>query len=268
MKNSNTLIEIKQMNYKNIFQNFNLTIEKGKITAISGTNSSGKSTLIKLISTMISIDNCIFLENTPIEKINKNKLFLEMGTVILEDSNTFICSSVEEELFNILENIKLDQKEKINQYQKIIKLLKMEDILIEDPNKLNRNSKIKILLAAALLSKPKILLLDDICSMMTKIETIQLLNIIKELNKKEKITVVMTTDDLSEVVAADYLYILEKGKIILDGSPLEVLKKDNIINRLGLSLPFMIDLSVKLNDYELLDGIMLDMDRMINKLWK
>lgn len=268
MKSNNPLIEIKQMNYKDIFQNFNLIIEKEKFTAISGTNSSGKSTLIKIISTMITINNCIFYNNKLIEKINKSELFSDMGVVILEDKLTFTCSSVEEELFNILENLKMDQKEKINQYQKVIKLLKIDDILTENPNKLTRNLKIKVLLAATLIYKPKILLLDDICSMMTKRETTEILKILKTLNKEDKITIIMTTDNLNEVIDTDYLYILEQGKVILEGKPLEVLKQDNTINRLGLSVPFMIDLSVKLNDYNLVDEIILDMDRMIEILWK
>ena len=54
----------------------------------------------------------------------------------------------------------------------------------------------------------------------------------------------------------------------LKGTPLEVLKHDNIINKIGLDVPFMVDLSVKLKDYDLIDGIELDQDRMLDILWK
>ena len=56
--------------------------------------------------------------------------------------------------------------------------------------------------------------------------------------------------------------------IILEGEPLEVLQRDNIINKAGLEVPFMIDLSVKLRDYDLVSSIELDQDRMVDILWK
>ena len=64
------------------------------------------------------------------------------------------------------------------------------------------------------------------------------------------------------------MYILDEGKVALEGIPLEVLEKDNIINKIGLNIPFMIDLSVKLRDYDLIEDIELDKNRMIEKLWK
>ena len=61
---------------------------------------------------------------------------------------------------------------------------------------------------------------------------------------------------------------MNDGDIILEGEPLTVLKEDTLINRLGLSLPFMVDLSLKLEFYELLDKVEVDIDRMVNTLWK
>ncbi len=269
MKNKN-IIEVKNLNYKNIFHDFNLNIEDKKITAITGPNNSGKSTIIKVIDTLISTKENVIYNNTPIEKINKTKLFSEIGIVSQEDNILFFNSTVEDELFSILENLKIEQKDKINQYQKIVKLLNLEDILLHSPNELNNFSRIRLLLASTLLTNPKVLLLDDICSLMTKSQTKQILSLLKELNKKEKTTIIITTNDLNDVIElnADYLYILDQGKIALEGNPLDVLKQDNKINRLGLSIPFMVDLSVKLNDYNLINNIILDMDGMVQELWK
>ena len=103
---------------------------------------------------------------------------------------------------------------------------------------------------------------------MTKSERKELLEILNKLNKEEKITIVMSTNTLEEIVDTDYLYILNKGKIEVEGNTIEILKQDNKLNRLGLELPLMIDLSVKLNDYDLLKDVILDMDRMVDTLWK
>ena len=67
---------------------------------------------------------------------------------------------------------------------------------------------------------------------------------------------------------ADFLSIISEKRIFLKGSPLEVLEKDNSINKIGLRIPFMIDLSVKLKDYDVIEKIYLEQDRMIEQLWK
>lgn len=268
MENKNNIIEIKNLNYKNIFHDFNLSLEKEKFIALAGTNNSGKTTLLKLIGSLISTNKSIYYNNTLIEEINKKELFSEIGVILLEEKMNFIYSSVEEELFNILENLPIEQKEKTKKYQKIIKLLKMENILTEEPNSLTRINKVKLLVATTLISAPKVILIDNICSIITKNETKEILKILETLNKKEKITIIMTTSNLDEVIETDYLYILENGKVAMEGAPLEVLKQDNKINKLGLSIPFMIDLSVKLNDYNVVEDIETDMDRMVDILWK
>ena len=64
------------------------------------------------------------------------------------------------------------------------------------------------------------------------------------------------------------LCIINKGKIALKGEPLRVLDKDNVLNKIGLEVPFMIDLSVKLKDYQLVNKIILNQEEMIEELWK
>ena len=78
----------------------------------------------------------------------------------------------------------------------------------------------------------------------------------------------MTISDLEYSLNSDKLYILNEGIFMLEGSPKAILEKDNILNKIGLKVPFMIDLSVKLRDYDLVKEIELDMDRMVDTLWK
>ena len=80
----------------------------------------------------------------------------------------------------------------------------------------------------------------------------------------------MTTSNLEDTINCDYIYVIDNNVIAVEGKPIEVLQKDNILNRIGLELPFMIDLSVKLRDYDLIDDIDINMniDRMVDILWK
>ena len=78
----------------------------------------------------------------------------------------------------------------------------------------------------------------------------------------------MTCSNLEDSLFSDILYIIKDNEIVLSGPPMEVLQNDNIINKTGLELPFMIDLSVKLRDYDLIQTIETDMDRLVNILWR
>ena len=103
---------------------------------------------------------------------------------------------------------------------------------------------------------------------MSSKEVKELNNVLKEYIKEYKTTIVITTIDLNNTIDADYLIIMNENKIVLEDEPLKVLEKDNVINKVSLDLPFMIDLSSKLRDYDLIKEIELDKERLINKLWK
>lgn len=268
MPRTSNIIEIKNLTYKKILSDINMTIPKGKFIAISGTNSSGKTTLMKLLSTSIYTKDAIFYKQKKIEEINQKLIFQEIGSVFPEDKQKFFNTTVEEEIFYILENTSLEQKKKIEKYQETINIVNIENILAKDPNELTPINYIKLLIATTLISSPTVILFDNICTNITKKERKEILEILKKLNKEQKITIIMATNNLEEVLETDYLYILNKGKIEMEGSPLEVLKQDNKLNKLGLELPLMVDLSVKLNDYGLLKDIIIDMNRMVDTLWK
>lgn len=232
------IIEINNFSDDNLFKNLDLSIEKNKITCISGANSCGKTTLIRILNREIITDNDIL-----INRVNINDY------TILDYTNLVQAVIPFEIVYENNINDKLLKKYKIK--HRNIKLMTDKEIILTQ-------------LAIAIENKPKILLLDNIFIYFDDKEKKELFKLLKEL----KITVIYTTIDLSDSLYSDYLYIIGNKKIILEGNPLEVLERDNIINKVGLNLPFMIDLSVKLKDYELLDKIELNKNRMVNTLWK
>ena len=256
-----SLIRVKNLNYKNILKDINLKIENNKFIAISGSNKCGKTTLIKLLCRRISINNTIKINNKLIENYNIKNLKDILGTVIYSDNKIFKYPTLKEEL----ESLSVDNKER---YKEIVGLFKLKMHEKEDPNGLSHFIKIKLEIAKEIIGCPIILLLDDIFLGLNTQEKNEILNIIKYLKEKEKMTIVLFTSQLEEVIDSDYLYIMFQGNIVLEGKPMDILEKDNILNKLGLELPFMIDLSVKLRDYDLINKIELDMDRMIDTLWK
>ena len=260
-------LSVSNLNYKEILHDISFDVEENKFICISGPNMCGKTTLIKLLAGIIK-SNDVFLEGKDINKINFNTFHKKVAYVIPFLDQEFIFSTVEKELFFILDNLGVRPTVKTSRYNEMIDLFDLADYTQMNPNDLDIKTKTKLGLAMAIITKPKVLLLDDICFMMNKDETDEIIKKLKALKKVYNMTIIMTTSNLREAISCDYLYILDKGKIVMRDRPLKILKKDNELNRYGLHVPFMIDLCVKLEDYDLINRVVLDMDMLVSALWK
>jgi energy-coupling factor transport system ATP-binding protein len=96
----------------------------------------------------------------------------------------------------------------------------------------------------------------------------EIVEAISKLHKENHLTIIAVTHSLEETYESNRMIVVSDGKILVDGPTLEVLKEDTIFNRIGIEVPFMIDLSLKLMLYGLIDHIILDMNEMVNTLWK
>lgn len=266
------ILEIKNLNYKynktTIFKNFNLSVKENSYVSIAGNNTSGKTTLIKLISGILPSDNSITIGYS---YINNNRIHdnsKDLGVVLGNELNSFLFEDVYKEMAFPLENLNIEVKEIEKRILEISSLFKMNKLLDKKTSDLTNSEKQTLLIAIALLHNPKILLLDNAFSMMDRNTKNIVMNSLKTYQQENKTTIIQATTNLEETLNSDYLYIMNDGDIILEGEPLTVLKEDTLINRLGLSLPFMVDLSLKLEFYELLNEIEIDVDRMVNTLWK
>ena len=159
----------------------------------------------------------------------------------------------------------MDNKEGKKKIKELVSLFELKEYLYNNIEELPLYIKIEFLLVKELLKTPKILILDDIFS---NIENFISINIINKLKKIEDLIVILSSVSLDISTEFDYIYILNNGSILLEGSIYDVLKEDSLLNKNGLELPFMVDLSLKLKYYDLLDDIELNMNRMVNKLWK
>ena len=245
------IIEINSFSDDKLFENLNISVEKNTITTISGSNSCGKTTLMRILNREVITDNTILLNNTSINDYTIRDYTSLVQTVIPLEI-VFNEKTLEKELNNI----------------DLVKGLRIKSILNKDLSTLTIKEKVLSQLAIALDNKPEVLLLDNIFIYFNDKEKEDVFKFLRSYQKKNKLTVVLTTIDLKDSLYTDYLYIIGNKTIILEGKPLEVLEKDNILNKVGLNIPFMADLSVKLKDYDLIDSIILDKDRMVDILWK
>lgn len=258
-------IEILGLNYLNIFNNFSIAFEDKKFVTFTGSNNCGKTTLIRIIDNQIRINNTIIIYGKKQEDYKITELNNIIKTVIPKEI-TFIQNTVEEELYYQLpQGLSKDSKQK--KIKEVSKKLKLTKLLTTSVESLSDEDIVRLQLAIAITSNPKIILIDDLSLYIEKKELNDIVKYLRELNKKENISIIMTLNNLEYALETDYIYVINESEIVLEGEPLDVLEKDNILNKVGLELPFMMDLSVKLRDYDLIKKVELDMDRLVDTLW-
>ena len=258
------ILNINDLKYKNIFNNLSIYIEKNKITTISGKNNCGKTTLIRILRREIKLDSNIILYGKNLNEYKPDE-YLKIVRSVIPKEIIFIENTLEEELSFQSELLDKDKRIFMNY---IVKGLKIKRMLNKEINTLSTSEIVLAQIAVALINHPDILLLDNIDNYLDLKELENVYNFLRDYRDKFGLTVIMTTIDLNQSLYSDYLYIIDEGRTLLSGEPITILQRDNLINKAGLNLPFMVDLSVKLRDYELITKLTLDMNRMVEELWK
>ena len=253
------ILSIKDLTYNGLFNNLNLEIENNSFVTLSGPNNCGKTTLFRILDRQI---NCNFDIKVYDKSINEYQIE-ELGRIIhivIPEEIRFYEKTLDEELyyFSNGNNKRIDS---------ITKGLKIKRLLDKDIETYTRQEIVLAQLSIALSTLPKLLLIDNIRPYFNNKDIESILQFLKEYATQNNISIIYSTLNLEDSLITDRLVIINDGKVELDGQPIDILQKDNIINKIGLNIPFMIDLSVKLKDYDLLNEIEMDKNRMVDKLW-
>lgn len=258
------IIKVDRLNYKDLFNDLTMCIKRNSFVSISGPNNCGKTSLIRILGRDIKIPQPIIISD---KNHNDYKIqeYLKMVQMIIPKEIIFLEDNLADELSYHQMHSGKDQIEVTNF---LVRGLKLKKILSKNFTHLTSKEIILSQIAIALIQQPEILLIDNISSYFEPNELQAIITFLELYREKYDLTLILTTTDLSVSLLTEHLYIISEGKVALEGTPLEVLQKDNVINKIGLEIPFMIDLSVKLRDYDLVNSIETNLDRMVDKLWK
>lgn len=266
------IIEINNLTfrYKNkfIYDKFNLSIKKGTWVTIAGPNGAGKTTLVKILSGLVKNYSDIKIMKKKVNKKNIYDIRQEVGIVFDNPDNFFACETVEDELAFSLENLAVAPATIKKKIREISELLGINNLLKVNPYELSGGEKQKVALGCALMLEPRILILDEALMMVDINQRKELLKIIKDYNTQKRVTVVSFTHDLDEALYSDRLVVLNEGKIIVDGTFPRVFDEERVMRKIGLEVPFAVELSQKLRVYNLVDKIDLDLERLVDEVWK
>lgn len=167
-----------------------------------------------------------------------------------------------------MENLGVYPKTITKKIDEISHLLKIDHLLNENPYNLSGGEKQKVALGCALMLEPRILILDEALLMIDINERAFLLKLLKKYNKEKRVTIISFTHNLEEALYSDRLVIINDGVIVVDGSFPSVFKEERVMRKIGLEVPFGIELSQKLRVYDIINELELDPERLVSLIWK
>lgn len=266
------IIEIKNLSfrYKNkfIYDNFNLSIEKGQWVTIAGPNGAGKTTLVKILSGLVKNYSYIKILDKELNKKNLYEIRKEVGFVFDVPENFFACETVEDELAFSLENMAIMPDVIRKKIKEVSKLLNLDRLLKRNPYDLSGGQKQKVALGCALMLEPRILILDEALTMIDINERKDILKILEKYNKEKRVTILSFTHNLEESLYSKRLVILNNGKIVVDGPSPKVFDEERVMRKIGLEVPFWVEFSQKLRVYGVTSSLEQNLEKLVSKLWK
>lgn len=268
----NDIIKIEDLIYKYddklVFNRLNLAIKENTWNTIIGPNGSGKSTLIKILTGLLNTDSYIEICGIKLCNNNITEIRKKIGITFENQSDIFVSETAENEIVFKLENLNYPKKKIKDNLSEISKLLKIDKLLDKDLQLLSNSDKKIVALASSVIDYPKILILDEALTGIDEDKKNIILKALKKLQKEKNMTIINVTHNPEELLYSDNIIILNNGTVELTGTKEEVLKQEKLFNKLGLELPFMASLSLKLISYNLIDKLIFDTDEMVNVLWK
>lgn len=216
-----------------------LDVEPGQFIAILGHNGSGKSTLAKHINALLAAtEGTIWVDGMDVSE-EENVLLVRQsaGMVFQNPDNQIIASVVEEDVGFGPENIGVPTEEILERVESSLKSVGMLKYKTHSPNKLSGGQKQRVAIAGVLAMEPKCIVFDEPTAMLDPNGRKEVIATAHKLNKEKGVTVLLITHYMEEVVDADYVYVMEKGQIVMDGTPREVFSRVDELKAHRLDVP-------------------------------
>lgn len=249
--------------------NVSFNVLPGEMLCIVGANGSGKSTIAKMLNGVITpfkgsvvVDGIDSRDLDLVFKIRQN-----VGLVFQNPDNQIVATVVQEDVAFALENLCVEHNEIgriVDMALDMVGMRSYKDRLVEG---LSGGQKSKVAIAGVLAMNPKCIVLDEATAMLDPKSSCEVLNIVKNLNKKNKTTIINITHRMQEVAMADRVIVLNKGVVLAQGSPRDIFLNDCVLQEAGLCLP-QVSQFVKLlhKDGVVNNEIALDVDECVRIL--
>ncbi len=216
-----------------------LEVQPGQFIAILGHNGSGKSTLAKHINALLApSEGTIWVDGMDVSKEeNAIPVRRSAGMVFQNPDNQIIASVVEEDVGFGPENIGVPTEKIWERVDKSLSAVGMTKYRKHSPNKLSGGQKQRVAIAGVVAMEPKCIVFDEPTAMLDPNGRKEVLETAHRLNKEKGVTILLITHYMEEVVDADYVYVMEKGKVVMDGTPRQIFSRVDELKSHRLDVP-------------------------------
>lgn len=249
----NEIVKFKDVSFRyeqegpSVIKNISLTIEANKTTAIIGHNGSGKSTIAKLMNGLlvpeqgeIVVDGELLTDDS-VWDVRRN-----IGMVFQNPDNQFVGTTVQDDVAFGMENRGFPRETMVKRIDEALESVHMEDYMFQEPHRLSGGQKQRVAIAGIIAVQPKVMILDEATVMLDPLGREEIMQTINELRQVEKLTLIMVTHDLEEIIQADHVIVLNQGEIWGEGSPSYILSHGDKLKQIGLDIPFTVELANQL----------------------
>lgn len=225
-----------------------LEVKQGEFIAILGHNGSGKSTFAKHLNAILypsSGDVYVKGMNTK-EEANIWHIRQSAGMVFQNPDNQIIGSLVEEDVAFGPENLGVPTDEIWERVARCLKAVNMEAFREASPNRLSGGQKQRVAIAGVMAMEPDCIILDEPTAMLDPKGRKDVIRTVYELNKTKGITIILITHNMDEVIDADRVFVMDRGKVIMNDIPREVFQRVEELKACGLEIPYATELAYQL----------------------
>ncbi len=250
------IIKVKDLTFRYHGDNFDavsdvsVSVEEGAFVCVLGHNGSGKSTLAKhLNAVLLPTSGSVTVDGIDTtDEAQTFELRRRAGMVFQNPDNQIVATIVEEDVAFGLENLGIDPPEIRKRVDDALDAVGMRHLAEHAPHQLSGGQKQRIAIAGIIAMRPRVIILDEPTAMLDPKGRREVMETIKELNEKFGVTIVLITHFMDEAAQSDKVFVMDKGKLILEGTPSEVFSHGELLRSVGLDVPPATEISLLLRN--------------------
>ncbi|HJC47412.1 MAG TPA: energy-coupling factor transporter ATPase [Candidatus Lachnoclostridium pullistercoris] len=247
----------------------NLDIKEGSFVAILGHNGSGKSTFAKQVNgILVPTEGTVLISG--MDTSDEERIWdirRTAGMVFQNPDNQIIGNTVEEDVGFGPENLGVPTEEIWKRVDESLEAVGMTAYRLKSPNKLSGGQKQRVSIAGVMAMKPKCIILDEPTAMLDPNGRKDVIRTVHDLNRREKITVLLITHYMEEAVDADRVIVMDGGRVVMDGTPREIFSRVKELKTYSLDVPQVTELADELAEAGLpITRGVLTMDELLAEL--
>lgn len=214
-------------------------IKEGSYTTIIGHNGSGKSTIAKLLIGLLETESGkIYVDDVELNEDTMYDIRDKIGIVFQNPDNQFIGATVADDIAFGLENHQVESAKMQPIIERFAQKVKMDAYMQSEPTKLSGGQKQRVAIAGVLAMAPQIIIFDESTSMLDPQGKAEINELIQEIHKESKMTIISITHDIEEVAGSDAVIVMDDGHIVMSGEPEKILLEEERLISLKLDIPF------------------------------